>query len=428
MELAEGCSEEREKELIKLMREELYKEEKEKKNETLITNNISHNKKNEKELEERNKILKKAWIEQGKKYNEDIRKIRVEVEERNRGIITTLNQRKTELEQELQMEREEAKKALEKAKEWRERQIKEATEKKDKEKAEAIRNLEKEKQEKINQLAAEKNAAIQKIESEKNKKIRELEQEKQKLEKSQEQIRNQVLQERGEWEDKLRNRVNDKLEWGGFFKPSKKGEDLEEATDNLLEKQGKLENRIKELDKEIQQTKTNYQNEKERLKQQIDHALSRSNLITNRKSKSLEAAINQIIAIKIEGQQYQPSRKEMFCNAVGAKWLSNKIGSGITTLLILLAAPMIFTGLGWVLKAWIAIKTGGTAGAAFTVANGMINHQQNNQGGNLPPNYQPLPPAENIQNLPPVINNHYHNLPAGKQENNWKKKKEKKNR
>jgi hypothetical protein len=60
MELAEGCSEEREKELIKLMREELYKEEKEKKNETLITNNISHNKKNEKELEERNKILKKA--------------------------------------------------------------------------------------------------------------------------------------------------------------------------------------------------------------------------------------------------------------------------------------------------------------------------------------------------------------------------------
>jgi hypothetical protein len=60
MELAEGCSEETEKELIKLMREELYKEEKEKKNETLITNNISHNKKNEKELEERNKILKKA--------------------------------------------------------------------------------------------------------------------------------------------------------------------------------------------------------------------------------------------------------------------------------------------------------------------------------------------------------------------------------
>jgi hypothetical protein len=67
------------------------------------------------------------------------------------------------------------------------------------------------------------------------------------------------------------------------------------------------------------------------------------------------------------------------------------------------------------------------------VANSMINHQQNNQGGNLPPNYQPLPaqqnnyspPAENVPNLPPVINNHYHNLPAGKEENNRQNRKKK---
>jgi len=82
------------------------------------------------------------------------------------------------------------------------------------------------------------------------------------------------------------------------------------------------------------------------LKETIDHALSRDNLIRNSKSKDLNQAVREIIAIKIEGQQHQPSRKEKFCDAVGAKWISNKIGSGITTLFILLAAPMIFTGLG----------------------------------------------------------------------------------
>jgi len=121
---------------------------------------------------------------------------------------------------------------------------------------------------------------------------------------------------------------------------------LEEATDNLLEKQNKLENQIVDLEKEINQEKENYRKEKEVLKETIDHALSRDNLIRNRKSKDLNQAVREIIAIKIESQQHQPSRKEKFCDAVGAKWISNKIGSGITTLFILLAAPMIFTGLG----------------------------------------------------------------------------------
>jgi hypothetical protein len=70
----------------------------------------------------------------------------------------------------------------------------------------------------------------------------------------------------------------------------------------------------------------------------------------------------------------------------------------------------------------------------------MINHgsaNNNNQGGNLPPNYQPLPqgnnnvnnqllPAgENDQNKPITVHNHYHNLPAGNNENNKRKRKKK---
>jgi hypothetical protein len=61
------------------------------------------------------------------------------------------------------------------------------------------------------------------------------------------------------------------------------------------------------------------------------------------------------------------------------------------------------------------VKTGGVAGAAM-VANSMVNHGSANNN-NLPPNYQPLPPAENTPNLPPVINNHYH-LPDKKGKKN----------
>ena len=52
--------------------------------------------------------------------------------------------------------------------------------------------------------------------------------------------------------------------------------------------------------------------------------------------------------------------------------------------------------------------------------------ENNNQGGNLPPNHQPLPAGENSQDKAITVNNHYHNLPAGKQENNRRNRKKKK--
>jgi len=72
------------------------------------------------------------------------------------------------------------------------------------------------------------------------------------------------------------------------------------------------------------------------------------------------------------------------------------------------------------------------------VANSMINHgsaNNNNQGGNLPPNYQPLPqgnnnvnnqllPAgENSQDKAITVHNHYHNSPQEKQNFQRKRKK-----
>jgi len=67
------------------------------------------------------------------------------------------------------------------------------------------------------------------------------------------------------------------------------------------------------------------------------------------------------------------------------------------------------------------------------VANSMINHgaANNNQPlsqGNNNVNNQLLPAGENTANLPPVINNHYHNLPSGEsnQNFNFKRKRKKK--
>jgi len=206
-----------------------------------------------------------------------------------------------ELEGEIQMEREEAKKALEKAKEWRERQIKELTDRKNKEKTEAIRNLEKEKREKINELETTKKQKEQELTN----KIAELEQEKQKLEKNQEQIKNQVLQERKELENKLRNKINGKLEkggiLGGLFKPSKQGGDLEEATDNLLEKQQQLENQIYNLkkdiggiDQQLREEKAKYTNERLQLKKRIDKIIGDKNAWLNYESESLDVAIDKL--------------------------------------------------------------------------------------------------------------------------------------
>jgi hypothetical protein len=93
--------------------------------------------------------------------------------------------------------------------------------------------------------------------------------------------------------------------------------------------------------------------------------------------------------------------------------------------------PTLIGGLGWLLKSWLTVKTGGVAGA-FTVANSMINQKGNNispldsEMNYLPPqqnNY--LPPQQPNANLPPVINNHYHTLASekGKRKSTKNKKK-----
>jgi hypothetical protein len=67
------------------------------------------------------------------------------------------------------------------------------------------------------------------------------------------------------------------------------------------------------------------------------------------------------------------------------------------------------------LKAALVVKTGGVGGAVM-VADSLIQQGGNKQGGNLPPNYQPLPQAQN----------NYSPLPVENQQNNYKKKKDKK--
>jgi len=218
-----------------------------------------------------------------------------------------LNQRKTELENELQMEREEAKKALEKAQEWRERQIKELTDRKEQEKNAAIQNLTAKTKKEIEELNKSKTEAIKNLETEKNQKIRELEQEKQKLEKSQEQIKNQVLQEKELENKKLSDKVNKKLEKGGFFTPNEQGQNLEEAIDNLLEKQGKLENEIYNLRKQIQQ----HDNENEIIRTELNAEL-------RKKGQTLRQAATNFLKEKCRDERYKPTTADKCLSVVTA--------------------------------------------------------------------------------------------------------------
>ena len=256
------------------------------------------------------------------------------------------------------------------------------------------------------------------------------------LEKSKAEIQKEILIQKEAEKNQLRDKVNKKLEKGGLFKPNGRGRTLEEATDNLLEKQVNLENNASNLEKDIQQfsqqlneEKEKHANERLQLKNRIDKIISEKNAWFNYKSRNLDEAIDKLFS----NQKHIQSTGDKCLNVVSApfKWVSSKVGTGLALTGFLTAIPVICGSLGWILKAWLSVKTGGVAGA-FTVANDMIN-RNNNQGGNLPPNYQPLPPAqnnysppaENIQNLPPVINNHYHNLPEGNRENNRRKKKKK---
>jgi regulator of replication initiation timing len=76
---------------------------------------------------------------------------------------------------------------------------------------------------------------------------------------------------------------------------------LERATDNLLEKQQKLENEISNLKKDIRQKsqqlteeKKKVEIEKEKLKNRIDKIIGDKNAWFNYKSESLEIAIDKL--------------------------------------------------------------------------------------------------------------------------------------
>jgi hypothetical protein len=206
------------------------------------------------------------------------------------------------------------------------------------------RELEQAKEQIKNQLTAEKTAAIQKLETEKNQKIRELEQTK-------EQIRQQVLQERQKLENKLREKVNRKLEKGNYFKPGKQGGDLEEATDNLLEKQQQLENEIYNLKRDIggiyqqlKEEKEKHANEKLQLKARIDKVVSEKNLLFDYNSGSLEEAIDKIFS----NQKHVNSTGDKCLSVVTApfKWVSNKVGTGLALAGFMTVLPTILVGLG----------------------------------------------------------------------------------
>lgn len=68
--------------------------------------------------------------------------------------------------------------------------------------------------------------------------------------------------------------------------------------------------------------------------------------------------------------------------------------------------PTIFGALGYLLKLWLTMKTGGNYGAAMT---GMSQLGGNNH---IPPTPQQL--GTTPPNLPPVINNYHYNSPKKK--------------
>ena len=244
----------------------------------------------------------------------------------------------------------------------------------------------------LQKLQTEKNTLITqitKLEKELTEKNKQLEQEKATIKK-------QTLAENEQEINKLRDKINKKLE-NKLLGPNEKGATLEQATDNLLEKQGKLENQIKELDKEISQQ----QKEKEILRNEINKEISK-------RGATLREAINSMVKEKCRNEKYVPTTGDKCLIIVTKpfKWISGKVGTGFALAGFGTCLPALLGGLGWLLKSWLTVKTGGMAGA-FMVANDMTNRE-----GNLPPTNQALPNQPSNKNLPPVVNNHYYTLPT----------------
>ncbi|CAG8751571.1 7678_t:CDS:2, partial [Racocetra fulgida] len=168
------------------------------------------------------------------------------------------------------------------------------------------------------------------------------------------QIWNQVQQQ----DNNLRDKINSKLE-NRLFAAKEKGQTIEQAADNLLEKQNRLTSKINELEAEI-----------------------------GKRGNNLEEAINKLVREKSVNEHYIPTTGDKSIKA----YLTVKTGGA----------------------------SGAVSVANSLMSQGNNNNLPQPQGGNLPTQISAnnpvnlLPPNTNPQ---PVINHHYHGFSKKKKRN-----------
>lgn len=110
-----------------------------------------------------------------------------------------------------------------------------------------------------------------------------------------------------------------------------------------------LENRVKELNKEIQQ----HQAESETLRREINKELP-----WRKEGKTLREATHNFIKEKCRHERYVPTTGDKCVRVVTApfKWTAGKIGTGFALAGFLTAIPTICGAIGWGLKAFLAVK------------------------------------------------------------------------
>jgi seryl-tRNA synthetase len=148
---------------------------------------------------------------------------------------------------------------------------------------------------------------------------------------------NELYQENLILSAKLREKINKKLSSGGLFTPSEQGATFEQATDNLLEKQNKLENQIIDLRKEIQQ----HDNESEILRNEINKEISG-------RGKTLRESVNRMIKQKCRNEKYVPTASQKCLQVVTApfRWVANKTTTGFALAGFLTTIPTICGAVG----------------------------------------------------------------------------------
>lgn len=295
------------------------------------------------------------------------------------------------------------------------------------EKTEAIRNLKQE----INQLQTEKQTAnkeIQRINNEWNNWAEEeKKKEKQKLnnlvakhKQELEATKNKLVSEGNEIINQKEQKIQElNIQITSLEKTKKVITDKLTNTEKLSqEKITDLEQQVKDLNREINQKNQ----ESETIRKELNRELP-----WNKTGKTLREATNNFIKEKCRNEKYVPTTSDKCLSVVTApfKWVANKTSTGFALFGFATACPAMFGALGWMLKAWLSVKTGGVAGA-FTVANSMTSQSKNieSQNQSLPNSEMNYLPPQNEGNKPTVIN--IHTLPASKEKGTTKKKKTKK--